>query len=92
MSRLAPISARELQAVLSRLGFTLIRQKGSHAFWQHSDGRATIVPVHKGEDIGRGLLRQILRDLLDLLLSREEVKCFGGSWRKGGPRRLNAGL
>ena len=24
---------------------------------------ATIVPVHKGEDIGRGLLRQILHDV-----------------------------
>ena len=63
MTRLAPISARELQAILSRLGFRLSRQRGSHAFWQHEDGRATIVPVHRGEDIGRGLLRQILRDL-----------------------------
>jgi predicted RNA binding protein YcfA (HicA-like mRNA interferase family) len=63
MTRLAPISARELQAILSRLGFRLVRQKGSHAFWQHEDGRATIIPVHRGEDIGRGLLRQILRDL-----------------------------
>jgi predicted RNA binding protein YcfA (HicA-like mRNA interferase family) len=63
MSRLTPVSPRELQAILSRLGFQLVRQKGSHAFWSHPDGRATIVPVHKGEDIGRGLLRQILRDL-----------------------------
>ncbi len=63
MSRLAPISARELQTLLSRLGFQRVRQKGSHAFWQHPDGRITVVPVHKGEDIGRGLLRQILRDL-----------------------------
>jgi len=63
MTRLAPISARELQAILSRLGFRLVRQKGSHAFWQHEDGRATIIPAHKGEDIGRGLVRQILRDL-----------------------------
>ena len=63
MTRLAPISARELQAILSRLGFRLVRQKGSHAFWQHEDGRATIVPVHRGEDIGRGLLRQILQDV-----------------------------
>jgi predicted RNA binding protein YcfA (HicA-like mRNA interferase family) len=63
MTRLAPISARELQALLARLGFRLIRQKGSHAFWGHEDGRATIVPAHKGEDIGRGLLRQILADL-----------------------------
>lgn len=63
MTRLAPISARELQAILSHLGFRLVRQKGSHAFWQHKDGRATIVPVHKREDIGRGLLRQILHDV-----------------------------
>ena len=63
MTRLAPISARELQTILSRLGFRLVRQKGSHALWQHDDGRVTIVPVHRGEDIGRGLLRQILRDV-----------------------------
>ena len=63
MTRLASISARELQTILLRLGFRLIRQKGSHAFWQHADGRTTIVPVHKGEDIGRGLVRQILRDI-----------------------------
>ena len=29
MTRLAPISARELQAMLSRLGFQLVRQKRS---------------------------------------------------------------
>lgn len=63
MTRLAPISARELQTILSRLGFRLVRQKGSHALWQHDDGRVTIVPVHRGEDIGRGLLRQIIRDV-----------------------------
>ena len=26
------------------------------------DGRTTVVPVHAGEDLGPGLLRQILRD------------------------------
>lgn len=29
---------------------------------QHSDGRITVVPVHPGEEIGRGLLRKIIRD------------------------------
>jgi len=29
---------------------------------QHLDGRCTVVPLHKGESIGRGLLAQILRD------------------------------
>ena len=29
---------------------------------KHEDGRVTSVPVHPGQDIGRGLLRKILRD------------------------------
>jgi predicted RNA binding protein YcfA (HicA-like mRNA interferase family) len=28
----------------------------------HSDGRRTTVPVHGKRDLGRGLLRQIMRD------------------------------
>ena len=49
--------------ILRHLGFELIRQKGSHAYFRHPDGRATVVPVHRAEDIGRGLLRAILRDI-----------------------------
>jgi len=40
---------------------------------RHPDGRATVVPVHPGEDIGRGLLRRIIRDArveVDEFLSR----------------------
>lgn len=48
--------------LLTRLGFVLQRQKGSHAYFKHPDGRATVVPMHKGETIGRGLLRSILRE------------------------------
>ncbi len=29
---------------------------------EHPDGRTTVVPIHPGEDIGRGLLRKIIRD------------------------------
>lgn len=49
--------------VLSRMGFVQAHQKGSHVFFKHSDGRATTIPVHKGEDLGRGLIRSILRDI-----------------------------
>ncbi|MEI7901811.1 MAG: type II toxin-antitoxin system HicA family toxin, partial [bacterium] len=31
-------------------------------FLRHPDGRCTVVPVHRGETIGRGLMAQILRD------------------------------
>ncbi len=29
---------------------------------KHPDGRIVAVPAHPGQDIGRGLLRKILRD------------------------------
>ena len=44
------------------MGFEVIRVKGSHHFLRHPDGRCTVVPVHRGEAIGRGLLAQILHD------------------------------
>ncbi|MEP6484088.1 MAG: type II toxin-antitoxin system HicA family toxin [Rudaea sp.] len=62
MSRLPSVTGRKLIAALKRLGFKVIRVRGSHHYLQHADGRATVVPVHAGEDIGRGLLAQILRD------------------------------
>jgi predicted RNA binding protein YcfA (HicA-like mRNA interferase family) len=62
MKTLRAVTGRELIAALGRAGFQVIRTKGSHHFLRHSDGRATVVPVHAGEDIGPGLLSRILRD------------------------------
>ena len=45
------------------MGFQQIRQEGSHVYFRHPDGRATVVPVHKGEDIGKGLIKKILQDI-----------------------------
>ena len=44
-------------------GFEEIRQKGSHKFFCDSQGRTTVIPYHKGEKIGRGLLTKILKDI-----------------------------
>lgn len=57
----APSGTRLIRA-LRRLGFEVVRIKGSHHFLQHPDGRCTVVPVHRNETIGRGLMAQILRD------------------------------
>ena len=61
--RLRMLKARDVLRALRALGFLPIRQSGSHVFLMHPDGRATVVPRHAGEDIGRGLLRQIIRDI-----------------------------
>ena len=62
MPPLPILKARELVAALQKAGFETIRQKGSHVRLKHADGRVVTIPVHPGEDIGRGLLRKILRD------------------------------
>ncbi|MBI3029391.1 MAG: type II toxin-antitoxin system HicA family toxin [Candidatus Rokubacteria bacterium] len=60
--RLPQLSARDIIPILERRGFTLERQSGSHAVYRHPDGRWTTVPIHGKRDIGRGLLRRILKD------------------------------
>ncbi len=69
MSRLLQVSPQQMCQVLERLGFELVCQKGSHRFYRHPDGRATVVPFHPGEDLGRGLVRKMLRDIE---ISRDE--------------------
>jgi predicted RNA binding protein YcfA (HicA-like mRNA interferase family) len=57
------IKGKDLISALRGVGFVVVRIKGSHHFVRHSDGRATVIPVHAGETLGPGLLASILRDL-----------------------------
>ena len=63
MSRIRPLKPSEVVRILKNLDFEPIRQKGSHIFYRHPDGRSTVVPFHRGEDLGRGLLSAILKDV-----------------------------
>lgn len=63
MSRLPVIGFRSMEALLLRLGFERVRQKGSHVFYRHADGRTTTLPNHPGRDLARPLLREILREI-----------------------------
>jgi len=62
MSTFPALTGTQLIKALRRFGFDIVRIKGSHHFMRHPDGRCTVVPVHRGETIGRGLFSQILRD------------------------------
>ncbi len=61
--RLPMLKARDIIRALKLLSFLEIRQSGAHRFFKHPDGRTTLVPIHGGADIGRGLLRQILKEI-----------------------------
>ena len=62
MPPLPVMKADDLIRVLQNAGFEITRQRGSHVRMKHPDGRIVTIPVHSGRDIGRGLLRKILRD------------------------------
>ena len=70
MAKLPVISAKQLIKILEKLDFIETRQKGSHKFFKHSDGRVTSIPFHSG-DLGKGLLRKILNQIK---ISPEELR------------------
>ena len=74
MGNLPTLKSREVVALLEKLGFAEVRQRGSHKQYRHSDGRGTTVPFHPGRDISPTLLRKIARDIgltAEQFLSRE---------------------
>lgn len=70
MTKLPLLTAKEMTKILKKLGFELMRQEGSHMFFEHADGRTTVIPNHGGEEIDRGLLNKIVKH--DLKIEREE--------------------
>jgi len=63
MSKLPITNAQTLEKLLFKLGFEIIRSKGSHVFYRHPDGRYTTIPHHKGRDLSRPLIRSIIRQI-----------------------------
>ena len=63
MGKVPVLKPREVVVHLGKLGFTVVRQRGSHQQFRHVDGRGTTVPFHQGRDISPTLLRQIAKDI-----------------------------
>ena len=61
MTRLPVVSGRDCVAALTRAGFRVIRQRGSHISLQRSTPFSqVVVPDHK--ELDRGTLRSIIRN------------------------------
>ena len=58
-----PVEPRVMDRALRKLGFARVRQRGSHVFYRHPDGRTTTVPHHKHRDLAVPLVRAILADI-----------------------------
>jgi predicted RNA binding protein YcfA (HicA-like mRNA interferase family) len=62
--RLPALRGAAVVYALEKAGFVVVRIKGSHHIMEHGDdpARRTVVPVHAGRDVKRGLLRKIIDD------------------------------
>ena len=60
MTRLPVLSGREVVKALSRIGYYVRDQKGSHVHLRHPTRPPLTIPVHR--EVARGTLRAIIRD------------------------------
>jgi predicted RNA binding protein YcfA (HicA-like mRNA interferase family) len=63
VTHLPSLTFKRMERVLLHLGFVEIRQRGSHVFYRHPDGRTTTVPNHAGRDLSRPLLNSVLHEI-----------------------------
>lgn len=70
-SNLPSLSPIKVVRALKRSGFVEVRQKGSHLIlFNDTNGRRVTVPMHKGKDIKKPLLRKIIE--LEALMTVED--------------------
>ena len=74
--KLPIISGKEFIRFLINIGFVESRVNGSHHRLKHKDGCVTTVPIHKNDDIPKGLLRKIIREDLEFDMDK-----FLTEWR-----------
>ena len=60
MVKLPSISGKKAIKIFSKIGYQVIRKKGSHFRLYHPIKESLTVPNHK--TLGKGLLRKLLRD------------------------------
>ncbi len=66
------LSGKDFIKLLEKMGFVIVRINGSHHRLKHEDGRVTTIPVHKNDDLPKGLMRKIIRE--DLKLDLEDFE------------------
>ncbi len=63
MVKLVLVTGKEMCKIVESLGFDRVHQVGSHIRYIHPDGRRTVVPVHRNELLGKGLILEILKQI-----------------------------
>ncbi len=63
MTRLGGYSGHEVVRAFENAGWSVVRRKYSHVALEKPGCEATLsIPVHRGKDVKRGTLRDLIRD------------------------------
>ena len=63
MSRLGSYTGEQVAKAFQRAGWQISRQRSSHIILEKEGYEATLsVPVHKGNNVKRGTLRDLIKD------------------------------
>ena len=63
MSNFPAVKAKDFIRVISKLGYKLHRQKGSHAIYKNLSGQRVVVPIHPGQYLKPGTLLGMIKDI-----------------------------
>lgn len=62
MGRVRRLTAADIEGLLSKYGFVMVSQRGSHRKWRNQDRRLqVIVPSHGGKSLPLGTLVAIMK-------------------------------
>lgn len=62
MTRLPKVTASQTIKVITKIGFTLSRQHGSHKIYKNKEGKRVTVPYHGKKILQYKVLKSILQD------------------------------
>lgn len=61
--KLPRITAKDIIAVLEKLGFFFSRQSGSHKIYKNKGGKRATIPFHGDKILHPKILKSIMRDI-----------------------------
>ncbi len=64
-------SAGQMARKLTANGFTRVKKRGGHDFYYREDGAFAFVPMHKGRNLSRAVVRNIVKTAR---LTKEDMK------------------
>jgi len=60
--KLPRVTAFQMTKVLERIGFSFVRQSGSHKIYKNKEGKRVTVPYHSKRILHPKVLKSILKD------------------------------